>query len=193
NNIPDKEGLAFAEEKSGWLRKQLDRQPDIEAVGLGTELPVEGQTLKILKGSGKRITRDNLAVYVPGPVDTIAARLQGWLKSHARERLVRASDHYAAQLERTYTRITLRDTRSRWGSCTHQGGLMYSWRLILSPPQVLNYVAAHEVAHLVEMNHSAQFWSTVENIFPDYETPRKWLRENGAALHRYRFETTSQD
>lgn len=192
-NVPDQEGLAFVEEKSGWLRKQLDRQPDIEAVGLGADLPIEGQILRVLKGRGKRITRDNEGIYVPGPENTVAARLQGWLKVQARERLVRASDHYAALLGRSYTRITLRDTRSRWGSCTHQGGLMYSWRLILAPPQVLEYVAAHEVAHLVEMNHSARFWSTVGNIFPDYDEPRRWLRENGAALHRFRFETTPHD
>ncbi|WP_338549430.1 M48 family metallopeptidase [Roseovarius phycicola] len=193
NNVTQKEGLAFAEDKSGWLRKQLDRHPELECVKLGTELPVEGRRLRIAQGSGKCVTCDTGMIYVPGPTHTIAARLQGWLKVQAREKLVQASDHYAAILGRTYSKVALRDTRSRWGSCTHQGGLMYSWRLILAPPEVLDYVAAHEVAHLVEMNHSSRFWSTVENICPGFEQPRRWLRDQGTTLHRYRFESQPQD
>lgn len=193
HHVPEKEGLAFAEEKADWLRKNLKQQPDTFTVGLGNKLPVEGQFLKVSPGNGQRISRDEHSVYVPGSAATIPARLQGWLKVQARERLVQATDLYAAKLDRTYKRITLRDTRSRWGSCSNQGGLMYSWRLILAPADVLRYVAAHEVAHLVEMNHSPRFWSTVESVFPDFNTPRRWLRENGASLHRYRFEPTAQD
>jgi hypothetical protein len=84
-------------------------------------------------------------------------------------------------------RITLRDTRSRWGSCTADGALMYSWRLILAPPSVLDYVAAHEAAHLVEMNHSARFWALVERLCPDWQAERAWLRREGAALQAWRF------
>ena len=103
------------------------------------------------------------------------------------DRLAAASDHYAALLGRRHTRLTLRDTRSRWGSCSAKGALGYSWRLILAPPDVLNYVAAHEVAHLAQMNHSPAFWAEVARLMPDYETPRAWLRREGGALHRYRF------
>ncbi len=115
------------------------------------------------------------------------ARLRAWLRTRARERLADASDRHAARLGMPYRRLTLRDTRSRWGSCSAQGGLMYSWRLVMAPGDVLDYVAAHEVAHLAEMNHSPAFWNTVARLKPGYETPRRWLRENGAALHRYRF------
>jgi predicted metal-dependent hydrolase len=90
-------------------------------------------------------------------------------------------------LGRRYTRLTLRDTRSRWGSCSATGALSYSWRLILAPPRVLDYVAAHEVAHLAQMNHSPAFWAEVARLMPDYESPRAWLRREGSALHRYRF------
>jgi predicted metal-dependent hydrolase len=104
--------------------------------------------------------------------------------------LVQASDHYAAKIGRRVTRVTLRDTRSRWGSCTAEGALMYSWRLIMAPPEVLRYVAAHEVAHLVEMNHSNRFWAVVEGLYPGWQTQRAWLRSHGGALHGLRFGAT---
>ena len=86
-------------------------------------------------------------------------------------------------------RITLRDTRSRWGSCSHEGALMYSWRLIMAPPAVLTYVAAHEVAHMLEMNHSDRFWAVVDQLYPGWEAQRRWLHTQGAALHALRFTT----
>jgi len=82
----------------------------------------------------------------------------------------------------------MRDPRSRWGSCTSAGALMFSWRLAMAPSRVLNYVALHEMAHLVEMNHSADFWALVEVHMPDYAVHRDWLRTHGSSLHRYMFD-----
>lgn len=185
--VPEREGLDFARQKGAWLRSRLDRNPDRVQVESGVELPLEGQMLRITAGPGRRVAVTESRLLVPGPADTIPARVQAFLKTRARDRLAAASDLYAARLGRPYSRITLRDTRSRWGSCTARGGLMYSWRLIMSPPVVLDYVAAHEVAHLQEMNHSPAFWALVEQLMPGHAGPRKWLRENGAELHRYRF------
>ena len=109
------------------------------------------------------------------------------LKLRARDVLAEASDRYAVMVGQSYSRLSIRDTRSRWGSCSSEGVLMYSWRLIMAPPEVLDYVAAHEVAHLVEMNHSAAFWAMVERICPDYDVHRAWLRKNGDVLHRVNF------
>ena len=114
------------------------------------------------------------------------AAITAFLKLAAREHLAERSDHHAAQLAVGYNRLVVRDTRSRWGSCSSSGALMYSWRLIMAPDAVSDYVAAHEVAHLVEMNHSAAFWAVVEGLCPDYRTHRLWLRENGGALHAVR-------
>ncbi|GAB1364540.1 hypothetical protein MASR1M32_37760 [Rhodobacter sp.] len=111
----------------------------------------------------------------------------------ARDRLALASTRYAAQVGRRYGKLVLRDTRSRWGSCSHDGTLMYSWRLIMAPPSVLEYVAAHEVAHLVEMNHSPDYWAVVEGIFPGWKRQRAWLHDQGGGLHRYRFSTGAED
>lgn len=187
NGVSEHEALKFARTKEGWLRAQLKDKPDLVPVTWGIVLPVEGQDLRIVPGEGRSVYPQGDTLCVPGPEETVHKRLSAFLRTLARDRLATASDRYADALGRSYTRLTMRDTRSRWGSCTTAGGLMYSWRLILAPPEVLEYVAAHEVAHLQEMNHSAAFWSLVEQLYPEYKEPRLWLRRNGSGLHRYRF------
>ncbi|MFK7746103.1 MAG: M48 family metallopeptidase [Roseobacter sp.] len=185
--VAEREAIAFAREKEAWIRKHLDaRQEDVE-VGLGAHLHIGGQPHEVAQGSGRRVVFEPGRVLVPGAPERMGKRLGSHLKQIARARLAEASDHYADKLGKRYSAITLRDTRSRWGSCTSQGRLMYSWRLILAPPDVLDYVVAHEVAHLEHMNHSADFWATVDALYGDYKHQRAWLRRDGGALHRYRF------
>ncbi|WP_159977407.1 M48 family metallopeptidase [Roseobacter cerasinus] len=185
--VPQREALAFAREKEPWIRRHLAaRGPDVD-IAIGARVPVGGQLCDIVQGHGRRVVLSNGEVAVPGAPDRVGRRLVGHLKTLARARFAEASDTYAARLGHSYTALTLRDTRSRWGSCTADGRLMYSWRLILAPPEVLDYVAAHEVAHLVEMNHSPAFWAEVTRLYGDYAAPRKWLRTHGSELHRYRF------
>lgn len=188
NGVPEAEALSFARSKEAWIRRNLDDRPDQVQLQIGQDIPVEGKMRRIVSTSGRRVLLrpDEIAV----PAVSEGRRLGRFLKELARDRLTGACDDYAAMLDRSYTKLTLRDTRSRWGSCTSDGGLMFSWRLILAPPEVLHYVAAHEVAHLVEMNHSRAFWAQVEHVFGPYDQPRRWLRKNGAALHRYRFNET---
>ncbi len=144
---------------------------------------------RIVPGTGRGVVPGAGQIAVPEAA--APARLQAWLRERARERLTAAADHYAAALGRPYGRITLRDTRSRWGSCSWQGALMFSWRLVFAPPEVLRYVAAHEVAHLAHMDHSRAFWAVVERIHGPWAHMRDWLRVNGHELHRYRFEPPS--
>jgi predicted metal-dependent hydrolase len=115
--------------------------------------------------------------------------LRAFLKIEARNALVPAAEAFAAQLSKPIGRISLRDTRSRWGSCSGAGNLMFSWRLVMAPPAVLHYVAAHEVAHLQEMNHSQVFWDVVARLMPDYRIHRAWLKKHGAKLHRVDFSS----
>ncbi|SLN69202.1 hypothetical protein ROJ8625_03606 [Roseivivax jejudonensis] len=188
--VPEAEGIAFLREKEGWLRRHLsDRAPEVP-VGPGAILPLEGAPHEIVSGAGRGVRIEDGRLAVPGDPATSGARLRAWLRERARTRLAAASDRHAAALGRRYDRITLRDTRSRWGSCSSAGALMYSWRLILAPPEVLDYVAAHEVAHLAEMNHSPDFWAVVDRLCPGWRAQRDWLRREGGGLHRYRFETT---
>ncbi|MBI6628786.1 M48 family metallopeptidase [Pontibaca salina] len=187
HRVAEAEALAFARSKESWIRGHLAQRLDNVIVAAGTTIPVEGVPRRIVAASGRGVVLapDRIAV----PDDAVGARLQSWLRALARDRLAAASDHYAAALGRQYSRITLRDTRSRWGSCSAQGALMYSWRLILAPASILRYVAAHEVAHLAQMNHSPAFWDTVKRLHGPWEEQRKWLRDHGHSLHRYRFQT----
>lgn len=186
--LAEGEALAFARSKEGWIRKHLAARGVDVAVGLGAQVPVGGHVLEVVAGAGRRVQIGEAQIAVPGPADRVGVRLGAYLREVARDRLAGACDDYAARLGKPYARITLRDTRSRWGSCTSDGGLMFSWRLIMTPPEVLDYVAAHEVAHLAQMNHSPAFWAEVARIYGPYAAPRRWLRQHGSDLHRYRFE-----
>ncbi len=185
--LRESEARAFAEEKAPWIRKQLETQPEVQSPAHGGQILFEGLQYPVEAGNGRAARLQDGVFYVPGKEDIAAKKLAALFKLLARDRLVTASDHYAKALGATYSAIQLRDTRSRWGSCSAQGKLMYSWRLIMAPPEVLNYVAAHEVAHLREMNHSRDFWDLVAQIYPGYDAPRAWLRENGGQLHAWRF------
>lgn len=186
-HVAEREALDFARQKEPWIRRHLAARVEDVFVGFGTILPVEGQYRDIVQGTGRRVVMTDHAVLVPGLPDTAPARIVGFLKARARDVLAAACDDYAKRLGRPYNGLTLRDTRSRWGSCSSAGRLMFSWRLILAPPDVLRYVAAHEVAHLEHMNHSTAFWNTVSRIHGPYDAQRKWLRTDGNALHRFRF------
>lgn len=179
---------AFLVDQESWIRGHLSTQKHTSIVLDGTVLPFRGGTLTVRAASVSRVSRvdDTLLIPARAPVGTLAAV---WMREEARRSLVSASERYAARLGVSIGRVSLRDPRSRWGSCSHAADLMYSWRLIMAPPDVLDYVAAHEVAHIVELNHSAAFWDVVSRLFPDYAVPRDWLRTNGSSLHRIDFGT----
>ncbi|ARE41530.1 putative metal-dependent hydrolase [Rhodovulum sp. P5] len=185
---PVADGLAFVREKEGWIRGHLAAQPADQPVHLGGSVPFRGGALVIVAGASRRPRVVDAALQVPGEAEQVPARVRAFLKVAARADLAAAVERHASALGRPYGRLTLRDVRSRWGSCSSKGDLMFSWRLIMAPPDVLDYVAAHEVAHLAEMNHSPAFWAVVGRLMPNYAAPRAWLRENGAALHRVRFD-----
>jgi predicted metal-dependent hydrolase len=184
---PEREGIAFLRQKEAWLRGHLAQLRPAAPVAVGQTVLFRGLAVPVVHGSGKRarIVEGQIEVAATSPV---APQIKALLRHQARDALAQASDKYAKQLGRAYTRLTIRDTRSRWGSCSAQGALMYSWRLIMAPPEVLDYVAAHEVAHLVEMNHQPAFWAIVEQLCPDFASHRHWLRENGDQLHRVTFD-----
>ena len=189
--LDDSVALAFLHEKEPWLRKTLSRLPRRVQAGIGAQLPLRGQALILKTGTSRGIHADTDAGALFLPADPTGRRsgprLAAWLKMQAQADLAAACARHAAALGRSHGAIALRDTRSRWGSCSSAGRLMFSWRLVMAPPEVLDYVAAHEVAHLAEMNHSRAFWAHVEQLCPQYQRLRDWLRRNGHGLHRYDF------
>lgn len=183
----------FLIRQSDWLARVLARQPRRVVVCGGIRLPVAGNEVEIWIVDGPRraprLEGDRLILSGPAAHGVLAGpRVAAFLKSRARDALVPAARHYAGLLGRQPAAVALRDTRSRWGSCTNQGRLSFSWRLAMAPPDVLDYVAAHEAAHLVEMNHGPGYWAVVERIMPDYRRHRAWLKSEGRKLHMFQFE-----
>lgn len=187
-------GLAFAHSQTNWLRERLQRVPGPIPFLDGAEIPVRGKTHILrqtgsLRGIVQARGRDKETglrkIQVPGEEEHFARRVTDWLKKEARADLEPAVFEYAARLKVRPKRISIRDQSSRWGSCSANGTLSFSWRLVLAPPLVLDYLAAHEVAHLVEMNHSSRFWRTLERIAPDTPKAEAWLKAHGATLFRY--------
>lgn len=186
--VPESTFQNFLDSKADWI---LANHKHIERIVIddGASVPVLGKPHVIKSTNIRKISMVDYQILVPRGSSSFGAQVKGFLKSLARDHLAQASDHYAQRLGQSYQGLRLRDTRSRWGSCSSEGYLMYSWRLIMAPLPVLDYVAAHEVAHLVEMNHSKAFWSLIQEIHGDYEQPREWLRTAGNQLHRYNFNS----
>lgn len=178
---------AFASERVDWIAANLSRVPDAVAFAPGEVIPVRGEPCRLsLDGAGRRarlVTEPELTLQAPGAAETFAARVTRYLKAAATSDLGDAVDTHCRALGVEARRIAVKDTRSRWGSCTSDGRLSFSWRLVCAPPEVLDYVAAHECAHLLEMNHSDRFWAHVERVCPDWKHHRTWLRTHGRDLH----------
>ncbi|MGX9354974.1 M48 family metallopeptidase [Roseobacteraceae bacterium S113] len=186
--VAEREALDFARAKEPWLRKHLAKQVPPVVIEEGASLPFEGHPNQLHHEARRGVRHAGGALFLNLADGQGGPRLRAWLKAQARTRLSVASDHYAARLGRPFSKITLRDTRSRWGSCSATGALSYSWRLIMAPPHVLDYVAAHEVAHLAQMNHSQAFWDEVHALYGPHDTARRWLRTEGSALHAISFD-----
>jgi predicted metal-dependent hydrolase len=182
----------FAERNAAWIGERLHRLPDKIVLGVGSMVPLRGVEIPIVEGEGLRKAAwlraaddGSAAIVVAGTPEEQHARVLDLLRREARHDIEAAVQRHAAAVGKPVRRITLRDTRSRWGSCTAQGALNFSWRLILAPPHVLDYLAAHEVAHLVHMDHSPAFWAVTARLDPDLDRAEAWLKASGPTLHRY--------
>ncbi len=181
--------LEFARGQSDWIARQLAHVPSRVALVPGAHIPFRGRDHLIARCEEARvpvwIDETAVVIRVGGRAEHTPRRLLDFLKRQARRALETRSIELAAKLGLRPRRITVRDTASRWGSCSSTRSLSFSWRLILAPAFVLDYVVAHEVAHLREMNHGARFWRLVHELVDDVERPQAWLRQHGTSLHRY--------
>jgi predicted metal-dependent hydrolase len=187
-----KQAREFAQKHGAWIAARLQRLPQAVPFLHGTVLPLRGVYHHITHRHGARGTvwtetgaAGERLLCVAGALPHIPRRIRDFLKREAKRDLEAASHRAAQALGVAIKRVSIRDQSSRWGSCSTTGVLSYSWRLILAPPFVLDYLAAHEAAHLIEMNHSLSFWRLVEHICPNMNRAKNWLEAHGADLHRY--------
>jgi len=187
-----KEAMSIAEKHGGWIAARLERLPEAAPFAHGTEIPLRGIPHRLVHRGALRGTvwtetdeRRRRLICVAGDGPHLARRVGDFMIREARRDLEAASRRHADTLGVTIKRISVRDQASRWGSCSTTGVLSFSWRLILAPPFVLDYLAAHEVAHLVEMNHSPRFWRLLKRLCPSMQRAKVWLDVHGPDLHRY--------
>ena len=185
--------LRFLDDNSDWLEAKVAaaRAAAARPGVLGLQRPgvawLAGAPLAILALGGARpvATRKGAALLVSGPPGETAAAIGRWYRREARLRLERAAAREGARLGVRYTRVSVRDQRSRWGSCSSSGTLSFNWRLVLAPPEVLEYVVVHELLHVQEANHSRAFWRLLDEHRPGWKHQASWLREHGHELLAY--------
>jgi predicted metal-dependent hydrolase len=181
------EARRFLARNAGWIERRIEQLPPSVPFVDGGLFPLRGRPTRIVHrpGRGTVAASDTLfepAVVVHGHAEHLARRLTDWLKEEARRDLVRSVERHAATLDVSPSAIRIRDTGTRWGSCSSRRTLSFSWRLVLAPPTVLDYLAAHEVAHLKQMNHGPKFWRIVSLLDPDYRDAEAWLKHDGPGL-----------
>lgn len=183
------EALRFAHGAKGWILKNISNRMPALAFAEGSVIPFRGEQFRISCPGGRRglvkLDEATKTIIVPGERAHVNRRLTDWLKQQAQKELIVASQHYASAMNVQYTALSVRDQSSRWGSCSAAKALSYSWRLILAPPFVLDYVAAHEVAHIQEMNHGPRFWRLVLTHCKLAKQARTWLKHEARDLHRF--------
>lgn len=189
--IGDGDVMRFVGRHLDWVHKRLGAIPTRQPFIDGAVIPVLGVAHTIRHDPARRGARvargedGRWEIRVGGEPEFLDRRVETYLKDQAKRLLAARAREKAARIGAVVAGVTVRDTRSRWGSCSSTGRLSFSWRLIFTPEPVFDYVVAHEVAHLKEMNHSARFWSLCARLTAEVEGPRDWLRANGAKLHRY--------
>jgi predicted metal-dependent hydrolase len=185
--------LDFAKSHSDWIKSRIAKVPERIAFAPGAVIPLRGVPHEIrhvptLRAALRVSPSDGPGlgiIEIGGEASQLARRCRDWLKVQAKNDLMAASAAHAEAMGTSFRKVAVRDQTSRWGSCSTTGQLSYSWRLILAPPFVLDYVTAHEVAHLKHMNHGVRFWTLVKRHCPDLDRARAWMRANGRRLHSY--------
>lgn len=183
-DVPD-----FVAREETWIRSKLAQLPERLTFTEGTIIPLRGTPTTLCHHPERRRgvwhNVEAATLGVSGDRAFMARRVNDWLRREARAALLEAVAGYTRHLDMALPRVTIRDTTTRWGSCSSTGALSFSWRLILAPPQILTYVAAHETAHLRYLNHSRAFWALVEDLHPDYRDAETWMKTNALELFRY--------
>ena len=185
NRMPQRQIDSFIEEHKEWIAKRLavveerlkHRRNEDEYFFLG-------KTLKLTPGNYKEIAvKEDKLLFPVALMFRKEKELTAWYRKQAKNIISEQVKSYALQMKAEYKEITFSDTKSQWGRCTHDNRLQFSWRLVMAPMLVINYVIIHELSHTFEKNHTQMFWMKVRNFNPSYRQQIKWLKEHGASLH----------
>ena len=181
-----KQGLDFIQEKREWITRQVQQFSHAKNFSDGVMIPVLGRDMRLVHVGGRGLASEAEGeLFVHGEASFMARRVRDYLHKRLKTEINSLAERYASRLGVNVGRITIRDTSSHWGSCSAGGNLSFSWRLVFAPYAVLDYVVAHEVAHIREHNHSAKFWALVQQVFPGYEAQRDWLKLYGETLYKF--------
>jgi len=180
-------GFGFAQEKAGWLARRMAVLPPLTPFDDDAVIPFRGKPLLIrhFPLAGPNPVLMDGVLHIPGDVTGLAPRVEDWLRGQALDALTQVTMQMAAAIGRAPPPVAVRDPKTRWGSCSAKGRLSFSWRLIMAPPTVLDYVAAHEVAHLLHLNHGAKFKAALAGLAENKDEAQEWLAQEGSGLHRY--------
>ena len=187
-------GLTFLRQEIDWITSNINKLPETIPFRDGAMMPLLGRPHRITHVPDQRglVWAEDGHIYVAGREEHLPRRVKDWTRKMAKTEIGVWAADYAQKIDVRYSGITLRDQVSRWGSCSSTGRLNFSWRLLLMPEEVMSYIVAHEVAHLRHMNHSSAFWNLVAEMHPSVESAKKWLKINGADLHKYGIEQTER-
>lgn len=179
--------IAFANDKAEWIVDRLaELLPPIPfADGVTVPFLDEPHVIRHVPDAGRGVWRQDGAIYISGCSAHLPQRVGDWFKEEARRVISPVAHDLAGHLGKRITSISVRDPKSHWGSCSQEGRLSFSWRLVMAPDHVLHYVVAHEVAHLRELNHSDRFWQTVDDLTEQRGAAKRWIKLSGAKLYRY--------
>ena len=190
-SVPPSKGMEFVRKQQAWILAKLSRLETGHPFVDGMTLPYRGRFCQVVHTGGRGLVSyhaEEAKIRVHGLIEHLPRRLLDWLKKEAKSELSRRSVAKAHKLGLTVKQISIRDQKTRWGSCSSNKTLSYSWRLIMAPVNVLDYMAAHEVAHLVEMNHGPNFWRLTDSLLEpttDREEAQRWLKNEGRKLFSY--------
>ncbi|MGL4404255.1 MAG: M48 family metallopeptidase [Notoacmeibacter sp.] len=192
-HVREVEIMEFVSRHMGWLGEKLNSYPEKPNLRAGLKVPIKGVAHKIVHCSGRGVNRvvpgeTGPELHLHGQENAIARRIADYLKKEAKLTIEPMALKLAAETGKRVKSIRFKDTTSRWGSCSSDGNLSFSWRIMMAPPRVIAYLVAHEVAHLTEMNHGPKFWELCEKLCPDQDACRAWLKRNGSKLQSIGFE-----
>lgn len=170
-----------------WLKQRIVALPQRKPFVPGAVIPLGDapHVLSHMPCARRGVWLEDGHINVSGAPEHVARRVNAFLRAEAGRRLRPLAFELSAKIDRTPAAITIREVKSRWGSCSSRGDLSFSWRLVLAPPSVMRYVVAHEVAHLAHLNHSPQFWSQVRALDDTVAASKHWLKTHGASLFLY--------